>query len=213
MKVLVIASHPDDEVIGCGGAITRHVASGDKVFLLVMTETYAPEWDVKEFDVRKKEVFKAARLLGIKQVFFGRFPTAKLNSVPVIELTNKIRGIIKKVKPEVVYLPPKEDLNLDHVIVCNAGVIASRSEGSIKKIFSYEIPTAFCFENLGVNYYVNISRFFKKKIQAMKIYKSEIRKYPHPRSVKGLTILGQARGLAICAKYAEAFMVIREVIK
>src|SRR3989338_7729778 len=126
MKVLIIAAHPDDEVIGCGGTIARHVSSGDKVFLLVMTQIYAPEWNMKEFDKRRKEVFKSAKALDISQVFFGRFPTAKLNTVPVIALTGKIGEIVKKVKPEIVYLPPKKDLNLDHVIVYNAGIVACR---------------------------------------------------------------------------------------
>lgn len=213
MKVLVIASHPDDEVIGCGGTIARHAASGDKVYLLVMTQIYAPEWDMKEFDKRRKEVFKAAKVLGIKKVFFGGFPTAKLNTVPAIALTNKIREIIKKCEPAVIYLPPKHDLNLDHVIVCNAGIVSCRSMSFVKTVLSYEVQTAFSYENLEVNYYVDISRYFKKKIQAMKVYKSEIRKYPHPRSIEGLTILSQMRGLSVGARHAEAFMVVREVIR
>ena len=213
MRVLVVAAHPDDEVIGCGGTIARHVASGDKVFLLVATQIYAPEWNMKEFDIRRKEVFKAADVLGIKDVFFGGFPTAKLNTVPTISLTNKISEVIKKVMPDILYLPPKKDLNLDHVIVCNAGISGCKSLKHIKKVFSYEVPTAFSFENMEVNYYVNISRFFQKKIQAMRVYKSELRKYPHPRSVKGLKILGQVRGLIAGTEYAEAFMIIREVVK
>jgi LmbE family N-acetylglucosaminyl deacetylase len=212
MKVLVIAAHPDDEVIGCGGAIARHAASGDKVYLLVMTQIYAPEWDMKEFDKRRKEAFKAAKVLGIKQVFFGGFPTAKLNTVPTITLTNKIAESIKKIKPEMIYLPSKEDLNLDHVIVCQAGISACKSYGFIKTMLSYEVPTAFSFENMEANYFVDISKYFTKKIQAMKAYKTEIRKYPHPRSVEGLTILSQVRGMAVGVRYAEAFKVIRKVV-
>jgi LmbE family N-acetylglucosaminyl deacetylase len=119
---------------------------------------------------------------------------------------------MKKIRPEVVYLPPKKDLNLDHVIVCNAGIVSCRSISSIKKILSYEVPTAFSFENLEANYFVDITRFFKKKMQVMKVYKTEVRNYPHPRSIEGLAVLAQARGFAISARYAEAFMVIREKV-
>jgi len=213
MKVLVIAPHPDDEVIGCGGAIARHMALGDKVYLLVMTQIYAPEWDMREFDKRRQEALASAKVLGIKKVFFAGFPTAKLNIVPTITLTNKISEVINKIRPEIVYLPPKKDLNLDHVIVYRAGIASCKSQNYIKRIFSYEVPTAFSFEDMDVNYYLDISGFFNKKIRAMKKYASEIRKPPHPRSIKGLTLLAQARGLIIGIKYAEAFKLIREVIK
>lgn len=212
MRILIVAAHPDDEVIGCGGTIARHVASGDKVYLLVMTQIYAPEWNMKEFDRRRQEVFRAADILGIKEVFFGGFPTAKLNTVPTITLTTKIRQVIKDIKPKTVYLPPKEDLNVDHVIVCRQGIVASKGIGYIKKIISYEVPTVFGYEDMAVNYYVNISRYLNKKILAMKAYKTEIKKYPHPRSIEGLTILAQNRGMAAGIEYAEAFKVIREII-
>lgn len=211
-QILVVAAHPDDEVIGCGGAIARHVANGDQVYLLVMTQIYSPEWEMKGFALRRKEAQAAARSLGVKMVFFAGFPTAKLNTVANINLSSKMSEIMKKVRPEVVYLPPKIDVNEDHTLVCQAGIAACKSYRFIKKIMSYEVPTVFRFNNLEVNYYVDTSRFFQAKIKAMKKYKLELRKYPHPRSIKGLTILGQERGLAIGAKYAEGFLILREVM-
>ena len=213
MRILVIAAHPDDEVIGCGGTIARHVVSGDKVYLLVMTQIYAPEWNMKEFDRRRQEVFRVADILGIKEVFFGGFPTAKLNIIPTITLAAKISQLIKKIKPETIYLPPKEDLNMDHVIVCRQGIVACKGIDYIKRIVSYEVPTVFGYEDMKVNYYVDISQYFKKKILAMKAYRTEIKKYPHPRSAEGLTLLAQNRGMSVGIKYAEAFKIIREIIK
>jgi LmbE family N-acetylglucosaminyl deacetylase len=213
MKILIVAPHPDDEVIGCGGTITRHVVEGDKVFLLVMTQIYSPEWNIGEMVTRKNEVFAASKTLGIKKVFFAGLPTAKLNTVPTITLVNKIREIVEKIKPEIIYLPPQKDLNTDHTLVFNACLIALKSNNSLKKVFSYEVPTIFRFKNIDVTYYVDISKFFKKKILAIKKYKSELKKYPHPRSLKGLSILAQERGLAIAVKYAEAFSIIREIAK
>ena len=95
MKVLVIAAHPDDEVIGCGGAIAKHVESGDIVDLLILTQIYSPEWNIGETETRKNEALAAAKVLGINEVYFGELPTVKINTVPTITLTKTIGDAVK----------------------------------------------------------------------------------------------------------------------
>lgn len=213
MKVLIIAPHPDDEVIGCGGTIVKHVSSGDRVYLLVMTQVYAPEWKNEEIEMRKQEAIRAAAVLGITEVYFAGFPTCKINTVPTIALVNVISKYIRKIMPEMIYLPPRNDPNVDHTRICQAGIAAAKNAPFIRKIISYEVPTVFRYDGMKTNLYIDISDHFKKKIRAMKEYKSELIRFPHPRSIKGLTILASERGLAIGAKRAEAFQIIREVIK
>lgn len=211
MKVLVIAVHPDDEVIGCGGSIALHSAKGDSVHVLVMTQIYSPEWDMKEFRPRRTEALKASKVLGIKKVHFAGLPTAKLNTLPVITIAGKISAFLKQIKPDIVYVPPKRDVNVDHVVCYKAALVALKSMNSVKKILSYEIPTVFGFKGFEKNLYADISRTMEKKIKAMRAYKLEIKKYPHPRSAEGLKIIGRERGLAIGVKYAEAFYIEREI--
>ncbi len=215
MNVLVVAAHPDDEVIGCGGTIARHVAAGDRVHLLIMTQIYAPEWDMKEFDRRRDEALSAAKVLGIKAVSFGGFPTVKLNTVPTVALTRQISATVAAVKPQVVYLPPRGDINADHDLTHRAALVSCRPlfNSPVNRLLSYEIAptTRFNTDGEGVfaaNHYVDISRHLKKKLQAMGRYRLELRKFPHPRSLKGLTILAQERGLAVGVPYAEAFRLI-----
>jgi N-acetylglucosamine malate deacetylase 1 len=215
MKVLIVAAHPDDETIGCGGTIAKHVAAGDKVFLLIMTQIYAPEWNVKELERRKSEAWKAAKVLGIKGVYYGGFPTVKLNTVPTISLTGKIGEIVKKVKPQLVYIPPKDDINIDHDIVHRAACVACRpfADSSITTVLSYEIAPTTRYNTdshsaFVPNYYTDISRFLKIKLRAMAKYRLELRNYPHPRSLKGLELFARERGLAVGFDYAEAFSLV-----
>lgn len=220
MKILVVAAHPDDEVIGVGGTIRKHVKSGDEVCLLIMTRVYAPEWNENEIELRKNEALQAKKILGIKKIYFGDFPTVKLNMVPTIELTKKIREVVTDVKPEIVYLPPLGDLNRDHDIVANAAMVVCRPlpGSTVKKVLCYEISstTRACPPNNGSYFvptvYVDITEFIDAKIEAMKAYQSEIRDFPNPRSSEGLRIFAQERGLSVGVAYAESFVLVRELI-
>ena len=215
MKVLVVAAHPDDEVIGCGGTIARHVANGDVVYLLILTEIYAPDWDMKEFDQRKKEALSAAKVLGIKEVMFGGFPTVKLNTVPTIALTAKLQAAVAKYQPQVVYIPPRGDINADHDAAHRAALVGCRPlfNSPVRKLISYEIAPTTRFNPPGegvfaANYYLDISKYLKAKLRAMRQYRLELRKDPHPRSLQGLTVFARERGLAIGVDYAEAFCLL-----
>lgn len=218
MKILVIAPHPDDEVLGVGGTIAKHAKSGDEVYLCVVTKAYTPDWSEKFIENREKEVSKVNKILGIKKTYFLDFPTVKLDTVPQKELNDRIAECVKKVKPEIIYAPHKGDINLDHQLVFDATMVATRpAPARVRKILSYETPSetdwAPPFKGIAFtpNVYVDITDTLKVKLKAISVYKTELRKFPHPRSMKLLSALAKKRGAEAGLKAAEAFMLIREI--
>lgn len=217
-NILVIAPHPDDEVLGCGGTILKHNKRGDKVFLCIATKAYAPEWSEEFIKNRPKEVAEANKILGIQKTFFLDFPTVKLDTIPMKELNNFILEIIKKVNPEIVYLPHGGDINKDHRLIFEAGLVAVRpsNKTSVRKILCYETLSETdegrSLKEFSPNIFEDIGDEYDKKIKAMKIYKSEIKEFPHPRSLEMLEVLAKKRGSEAGFKLAEAFVLIREVI-
>ena len=219
MKVLIVAAHPDDEVIGAGGTIARRVADGDAVSLLVMTEIWEPRWPESERAVRTAEVEAAAKVLGVREVRFGGFPAAKLSTCAGVALVDAISGAIEAVGAEVVYLPPGVDIHRDHVEVFSAGLVATRPlpDSTVREVYAYEIGTTAHYgrpdAGLAPNVYIDISDHMQTKLEAMACYASELRELPHPRSLEGLKIIARERGLAIGVEYAEAFQLVRLVEK
>jgi LmbE family N-acetylglucosaminyl deacetylase len=224
MKILIIAPHPDDEVLGCGGTIKKWTKEGNEVYLCVVTKGYAPDWTEEFIKNRKKEADSSAKILGIRKVFFLDLPTVKLDTVPQKDINDAITRCVEEVEPEVLYIPHRGDLNKDHKIVFESSLVASRTKPnfSIKKILSYETLSETEWGNQKVekledvflpNVYVDISDTIEDKLEAMKCYKSEVKEFPHPRSLKGITVLSEKRGMESGLKNAEAFMAIKEVIK
>jgi N-acetylglucosamine malate deacetylase 1 len=219
MKILVIAPHPDDEVLGCGGTIARHASANDEVYLCVVTEAYPPEWPEDEIKKRKEEVFKVNRILGIRETHFLGFPTVKLDTIPQKELNDSIARVVDKVKPDVVYIPHRGDVNKDHRLVFDAAMVAVRPKqaSTIKKVLSYETLSEtewgapFAEDTFIPNVFVNISGTLSVKLKAMAEYKLELKQYPHPRSMEAISALAKLRGSSLGVEAAEAFMLIREV--
>jgi len=217
MKVLVIAPHPDDEVLGCGGTIKKHSERGDEVCLCIATKAYAPDWTEEFIENRKWEIDSAGKILGIKEIFCLDFPTVKLDTVPQKEINDKISLIINKVQPEIVYLPFWGDINKDHKIIFNAGMLALRSKFGdfVSQILCYEVLSETEWGDVPFvpNAYSGISNEFESKLQAMGCYKSELKEYPHSRSLEGITILAQKRGLESRLEKAEAFIIVKRAEK
>jgi len=218
-KVLVIAPHPDDEVLGCGGAIAKHVSGGDEVYLCIVTKAYPPEWTEQEIQERREEVLRVNKILGIKKTYFLDFPTVKLDTIPQKELGDSISRVINEVTPEVVYIPHKEDVNRDHQLVFKAAMVATRPKPALetRKILCYEVlsetewAAPFVDSAFIPNVFVNISETLGTKLKAMSEYKSELKEFPHPRSLEAISALAKMRGTAVGVEAAEAFMLVREV--
>ncbi|MBL7202707.1 MAG: PIG-L family deacetylase [Desulfobacteraceae bacterium] len=220
MKVLVISAHPDDEVIGAGGTIARHVDHGDVVYWCVVTQAYNPPWSKEYLETARQQVYDVKKVLGIQKVFFCGFPTVKLNTVPYMEISSALQEIVGQVQPEIVYTTPGNDINLDHRIVYECTLVATRPlpGNSIQRLLSYEIgPGSRQGLTSGEsgfvsNVFVDISQYIDKKLEAMSCYGSELQEYPHPRSLKGLRMVAEERGLGVGLKAAEAFRLVREVL-
>ncbi len=215
MKILVIAPHPDDEVLGCGGTIKKYTKEGNDVFLCIVTKAYSPEWSEDFIKSRTKEIASSGKSLGIKKTFFLDLPAVKLDTIPQKDLNNKIGTIVSKVDPDILFIPYEGDLNHDHRLVFEASLVAARPAGNnIKKILAYETPseTEWGIKPFLPIVYVNIIKTLDDKLKAMACYKSEIRPYPHPRSLESLSVLAKKRGTEAGLLAAEAFYLIREII-
>lgn len=218
-KILVIAPHMDDEVLGVGGTIARHVAEGDEVYVcFVAHRVYDHKFDEEKNKTEVQCALKAKEVLGYKEAEFFNLNDERLD-VCIQDILIPLEAYINKINPVVVYVNHRGDNHQDHRAVFQAAMIALRpfANKGIKKILSYEVPSSteqsppfneFAFLP---NFYVNIEKYLKTKITALHCYQTEKREFPHPRSDKGVEILAMKRGSEVGFKAAEAFMLIREI--
>ena len=209
MKILVIAPHPDDEVLGMGGTIKK-LSRKNKIILCVVSEGATAQYkDKKMIKVRRDSCKKTAKILGISQTIFLDYPDMRLN-LSHLDINKKLEEIIEKYKPKIVYTAPKHDLNLDHQAVFNSTLVACRPKSGVKQILCYEIQgnTKVPFVP---NVFENIEKEFSYKIKGFKMYKSEIEEFPNPRSITAIENLAIQRGVESGTKKAEAFELIRVV--
>ena len=211
MKILVIAPHPDDEVLGMGGTIKK-LSPKNNITLLIMTDGASAQYsDKKMIKVRKESCKKSSKILGISEIKFLNFKDMKLDSVPQLEITQEIEKIIKKIQPKIVFTSPKNDLNRDHDVTFNSTLVATRpSSSGVKKVFSYELP-GYTKKPFSPNHYEDITKQFVHKIKAFKMYKSEIMKFPHPRSIESIENLAVYRWIQAGIAKAESFELIRNI--
>lgn len=227
-KILIIAAHPDDEVLGCGGTIAKLTKRGDKVFCLFLgsgkgsrfLDKQSPELKKEQLTLRK-EAAAVAKILGIGKIFFEDFPDQQYDTVPFLNIVKAIEKIKNTIKPDIVFTHHYGDLNLDHRLTFQAVITATRplQNESVKSIYSFEIASAtewgsYNKENYFIpNIFMDIADTFNKKIQALKAYKTEIRNYPHPRSIESLEIIAKRWGTVVGKEKIEAFELIREIRK
>lgn len=215
-KVLVVASHPDDEVLGCGGTIAKHIAEGSEVSVAFMTNGEAS----KDLDInveqRKRSALAALKELHINNFEFFNYPDNGMDSVPLLEIVKNIESLLKKYQPNIIYTHYNNDLNIDHCITNRAVMTAARpqTECPVDKILAFEILSSTEWNSsLGPhfipNYIVDISEHWDKKIAALQCYSSEMRQHPHSRSFETVEALATFRGATNGFKKAEAFFVER----
>lgn len=221
-KVLVVAAHPDDETLGAGGTMAKHIASGDSVSVMILGEGVASRKERGENYAKEKEALRsdsrrALAGLGVKDIAFMDFPDNSFDTVSLLEIIKAIENVMAEKKPDIVYTHHWGDLNIDHRRTFDAVLTACRPVGStVKKIMCFEVLSSTEWnaqtpKNAFLpNYFVDIGSFLAKKISALKEYKTEMRKYPHPRSTEGAEILAKFRGMTIGKEAAEAFEIARE---
>jgi len=222
MKILVIAAHPDDEVYGVGGTIAKHNRDGDEVFVCILTDGATTQYPGNELMVKQKkeEARKSGKILGIRKIYFFDLPDMQLDTIAHVEVNKAIEKVMTEIKPNIVYTHHWGDVNKDHRVVFESTMVAARPsfKNTVKKILLYETPSSsewnapILTEKFIPNVYVDISETLSKKIEAMKAYKSELREFPHPRSVEAVKTYVKKNGLVIARRAAECFLLIREVI-
>ena len=218
-NIIVIAPHPDDEVLGCGGAIKKYAEEGDHLHVLIMTRGTPDMYSDERIENVRKEARNAHHILGIKETIFLDFPAPELDTVPVADISRAITEIITKLNIHVVFLPHRGDIHHDHRIVFNAGLVASRPTGkySVKEIYSYETlsetewAAPFADDAFIPTKFVNITGQMDFKLQAMKCFKSQLRTFPGSRSLEAIEALAKFRGATVGLERAEAFMTIRNI--
>ena len=217
-KVLVIAPHPDDETLGCGGTLSRHKQEGDELYWVIVTciseDMGWPEAAVKKRDA---EIDSVAKKYGFTDIYNFQLPTTKMDTLPTSDLIEKISTVYKKVEPDIIYMPCAYDVHTDHQIIARAlqSTFKWFRYPHIQKVLMYETPseTEFNFIEKNVfkpNVFVNISDHLDGKIEAMKIYESEIGEFPFPRSEKIVRSLAALRGSQSGYEAAEAFELVYE---
>jgi len=215
-KILILAPHPDDETLGCGGTIAKYTNAGDQVTLCIVTTAYAPDWPDEYLKVRDQQIDNAVKILGIENVIELGYPTVKLDTLPQKDITERLSEVIRTVSPDTVYVPFKGDLHRDHRIVFESALVALRPvQSTVQRILAYEtLSETEWGQELAPflpTVYINISDSIEPKIQALQAYKTELREFPHPRSIEGVNSLAKKRGSEINVEYAEAFVLIREI--
>ena len=219
-KVLVVAVHPDDETLGCGGTLLRHKAEGDEIHWLIMTNVFEEDGWSKDFiEKRKRQVKKIASLFSFKTTTNLNYPTTKLEEFPRSQVLKGVSEVLEKVQPQIVYLPFKGDVHSEHGYTFEIVYSCTKvfRYPFVSKILCMEtlsetdfaVPTA---DNLFVpNSFVDITGYLDQKLEALKIYESEMGEHPFPRSTESIRALATLRGVQGGVKAAECFMLIKSI--
>ena len=221
--VLVIAAHPDDEILGVGATVAKHVARGDIVHSLILGEGIASrEMEKAEKPRQLRELEESARranaVLGVTEVYFEQLPDNAFDTLPLLEIIKKVEKHIQRIKPEIIYTHWPHDLNVDHRLTFQAVITACRPFAfGVQSLYAFETPSASECQRDGHVFaptiYENVDDFLQKKIEALRYYAGEMRPFPHPRSEEGLIALAKVRGFESHTPAAEAFQLIREIRK
>jgi len=223
-RCVVVAAHPDDEVLGCGGTVARHAEAGDEVHTYILAEGLTSRDQVRDRTRHREglnELAAAARraneLLGVSSVTLRDFPDNRMDGVEILDVVKVVEEIGNTHRPQVVYTHHFADVNIDHTVVHNAVVTACRSlpQSPVEELLFFEIPSssewrpAHAATAFLPQLYVDVSATLTKKLAALEAYAGEMRPWPHARSLKAVEHLARWRGATVACDAAEAFMVGR----
>jgi LmbE family N-acetylglucosaminyl deacetylase len=219
-KILVIAPHPDDEILGVGGTIARFAAEKAEVYIAVITKGYPPDYPEKISQIGRREALAAHQILGVKETIFLTFPAARLDTIPHQEVNSQIFELIKKFQPDTLFIPFYGDIHMDHQRVFLSSLVAGRPNNPYapKAIYTYETLSEtnwnapYLTTNFVPNVFVDISPYLEIKMEAMRMYASQIKTFPNERSEESLRALATLRGSTVNHFAAEAFYLVRQVI-
>jgi LmbE family N-acetylglucosaminyl deacetylase len=223
VRVLVVAAHPDDELLGCGGTIAWHATRGDLVDVLIMATGATSRDDpaaLAYVEALQASARRAAGILGAREPRFLGLPDNRLDSLDLLDVVKRLENVLAETRPEVVYTHFDGDLNVDHEITARAVLTAARPFPSAvtRAIYAFETLSSTEWRPSGAiagfrpARFVDIGPFLERKIEALACYAGEMRDFPHPRSPEAVRALATLRGAAAGLAAAEAFMVLREMV-
>jgi len=219
-SVLVVAAHPDDEVLGCGGTIAKHVANGDEVHAVFMTNGVGSRnEDLDTAHRRKLAEQVSSKILGVESAGYYDFPDNQMDSVPLLDVTKSVECVVGALKPDIIYTHHVGDLNIDHQITHKAVVTACRPQPDfcVKEIYAFEVLSSTEWQTPGLmpfipNVFVDITDFIGIKNKALVAYIDEMRQPPHSRSIDTSIKLSEVRGSSVGVRHAEAFSLVRLIV-
>jgi N-acetylglucosamine malate deacetylase 1 len=221
-SVLIIGAHPDDEVLGVGGTIARHVHQGDRVSVLILTDGVTAHHNATE--LQKTAARKACQALGVHRLQFADFPDERLDSLPLLDVIRPIAAAIRELRPQILYTHHRGDANQDHRVAFAATLVAARPFGEhpVQRVLCYEVASStewgppFAEWAFLPTVYVDISATLGKKLKAFEAYRdtfiSEVKPFPHPRSREALRVYARQRGIEVGMHAAEAFVLVRDLL-
>jgi LmbE family N-acetylglucosaminyl deacetylase len=224
MNIAVIVAHPDDEVLGAGGAIVRHVAKGDRVSVLILGSGLSSrlanpqEMDQRDLAALRRHAEQASAILGVTDLRLLDFPDNRFDGVDLLDIVKAIEAVIGDVQPGIVYTHHPGDLNIDHQRTAMAVLTACRPlpASSVQRILAMEVPSATGWGDPALpfvpNVFLDITHVIAKKLEAMSIYHGELRDFPHARSLESLEARAKAWGSQVGVKAAEPFVLLREIL-
>ncbi|RDU22107.1 PIG-L deacetylase family protein [Anaerosacchariphilus polymeriproducens] len=222
-NILVIAAHPDDEIYGMGGTIAKLADQGHKVYTLIVTEGCSMQYpgETEKIAMKKEEAIKANELLGVKKVIFGELPDMKLDSIPHVQINGVIENAVRELQPDIVYTHHFGDVNKDHKMVYESTLVAVRPLHTqcVKEVYCYQVPSSsewagpFQAEVFLPNVFESIEKYSHLKEEAILAYNTEIREFPHPRSLKYVNLWDSMHGARVGLPAAEAFQMVRSIKK
>lgn len=224
--VLVVAAHPDDEILGCGGTMARHHALGDTVAVVIMAEGITSRF---RGDERTQQANALAELeatsrraqscVGVDESIFLHLPDNRMDELAMLDIVQPLEAVVSRIRPSIVYTHHWGDLNIDHELTCRAVMTACRPQpgASVREILHFEIASATGWDSPRASFspavFVDISEYLEMKAQSLEVYKDEMRQFPHARSVDSLKALARYRGAHVGLHAAEAFMLGRRVVR
>jgi N-acetylglucosamine malate deacetylase 1 len=219
-NTLIIAPHPDDEVLGCGGTIKRLASGGTRVYVLIATRGKKEMYSEESIRNTRNDAMNAHKILGVAETRFLDFPAPDLDMISTAEISGAISEVIKDLDISTVYLPHHGDIHHDHRVVFQSGLVAARpvNGNPVKRIFVYETlsetewAAPSCNNCFIPTFFVNISDQISAKLEAMRCFRTQLREFPNPRSLKAIEALANLRGSTIGVNFAEAFMTVRIIV-
>lgn len=224
-RVLVVAAHPDDEVLGCGATIARLAREGAEVHIAILGEGITSRYEKGEKADRKllDKLHAASRqvatLLGAKDLSLHNLPDNKFDTVPLLDVVRIVEDLVARLQPGTVYTHHGGDLNIDHSITARAVLTATRPVAGcpVRELLAFEVPssTEWAFQQIEPTFradvFMDVQATIEAKIKAMELYEGETRPFPHPRSAEALRAIARRWGSVAGVEYAEAFSLVRMI--